>query len=142
MADLKKEKNNLNDTLEKMTKKLEDTEDTLFDSQNELKKKQKEASIMVWRILTNTERLRKRYTDGISDLDRDAKSREEKLKTTMQRKIDEAVLIALKLCATVMEVEKNRRYSPTHSLTYSLTHLLTYSPTHSLIYSLTHLLTR
>ena len=64
---------------------------------------------MVWRILTNTERIRKRYTEGISDLDRDAKNREEKLKTQMQRKIDEATLIALKLCATIMEVEKNRR---------------------------------
>lgn len=108
MGYLKNEKTELTLELEKLSNKLEETEDTLYDLQQEMKKVKQEASLTVWKSVTKIIQMRTRFQQGIAQFDQEAARRYAELKREMQVEQDHITLAVLKLGALLQEVEATR----------------------------------
>lgn len=117
MADLKREKTALSETLEKTTAKLEDTEDSLYDKQQEAKKKDKEHSVLMWRTVASVMRMRVRFQQGMTEFDKESSNAADKMRRLLQKKIDDVTLVALKLSSAIHENERLRK--STHNVLVS-----------------------
>eukprot|EP01034_Spumella_vulgaris_P024755 gene24755-31132_t len=114
MSGLKAEKTELATQLETLTVKLEDTEDVLYDLQQETKRVTKEASLTLWKSVTNTIKMQQRFQRGIEEFDVEARKRHDATKREMQTKLNESTLLAMQLTALLQDVEANRKKS--HSI--------------------------
>lgn len=109
LEELRQEKNKLKDDLEKTTSKLEDTEDSLYDLQQSVKKKDTQHSIATWRLLTGVNKMKASYKEGMNEFDQQAAAATEKVKKQMQNQVNDMILNAMKLAATVYEAEVARK---------------------------------
>lgn len=126
MGNLRNEKTGLTIELEKLTNKLEETEDTLYDLQQECKKIRQESSLTVWKAITKITQMRIRFQEGIAQFDLEAARRYEEIKRNMQAEQDAIMLAVLKLSALLQDVETAR--ISTHTI-------LTNHRTHELVQS-------
>jgi len=126
MGNLWNEKTGLTIELEKLTNKLEETEDTLYDLQQECKKIRQESSLTVWKAITKITQMRIRFQEGIAQFDLEAARRYEEIKRNMQAEQDAIMLAVLKLSALLQDVETAR--ISTHTI-------LTNHRTHELVQS-------
>jgi predicted nucleic acid-binding Zn-ribbon protein len=109
MNDLRNEKMNLMNELETTTTRLENTEDTLFDAQQEMKKRDKQHSIMTWRLLSSVQTLKINFRKGMSDFQQQAAQDVIKAQADAQRRCDVVQLGMLRLSNVLSEVEAMRR---------------------------------
>ncbi len=65
MGDLRKERNKLSEELDSTANKLENTEDSLYDAQQQIKKKEKENSMNMWKMLAGVEKLKINFKKGL-----------------------------------------------------------------------------
>lgn len=109
MLDLRKEKVGLTDQLEAITTKLENSEDALFDLQQEVKKKDKAHSLVVWQMMAGVQRMKINFKRGMDDFDKENKESHERMKRKLSRRTNEMTLAAMKLTALINEVEEARK---------------------------------
>jgi predicted nucleic acid-binding Zn-ribbon protein len=109
MNDLRNEKMNLMNELETTTTRLENTEDTLFDAQQEMKKRDKQHSIMTWRLLSSVQTLKINFRKGMADFQQQAAQDVIKAQADAQRRCDVVQLGMLRLSNVLSEVEAMRR---------------------------------
>ena len=109
IGDLKQEKLALSEQLEKTATKLEDTEDSLFDLQQESKRRACDQSVSTWRTLVSVEKMRQRFKEGMDKFDEERQESEERAQRDFQRAMNEMTLAAMKLSALLMEVEEIRK---------------------------------
>lgn len=108
IAGLTKTRDDLTLELSNTTNRLEDTEDALYDSQQECKKIQKEQSLVIWKAATNMMQMKIRFQAGIKQFDMEANKRYEQIKREMQNKLNDATLLMWQLTVLLNEVETNR----------------------------------
>jgi chromosome segregation ATPase len=84
MGNLRTEKTGLTIELEKLTNKLEETEDTLYDLQQECKKILQDSSLTVWKAITKITHMRIHFQEDIAQFDLEAACRYEEIKRNMQ----------------------------------------------------------
>lgn len=114
MSNLKTEKGALTTELEGLSSKLEETEDSLYDLQQECKRVKMDSSLAVWKSVTKIFQMRQRFQDGIAQFDAEAAQRYESIRRDMQMQIDHVTLTAVKLAALLQETDAAR--INTHSI--------------------------
>mmetsp|Transcript_3817 Transcript_3817/g.8615 ORF Transcript_3817/g.8615 Transcript_3817/m.8615 type:complete len:1340 (-) Transcript_3817:18-4037(-) len=108
MGNLKNEKIRLSQELEGLANRLEETEDSLYDTQQELKKTKLEGSMGTWRSVAKIFSIRQRFQEGMEAFDKEASARYAQIKQDMQAQLDSAVLVSLKLCALLQRTDAAR----------------------------------
>ena len=109
IGNLKEEKLALSEQLEKTATKLEDTEDSLFDLQQESKRRSLEHSIQAWRTCISVENMRERFKEGMDKFDEERLESEARMQRDFQRAMNEMTLAAMKLSALLMDIEEIRK---------------------------------
>ena len=94
--------------LEGISKKCEDTEDALYDAQVEQKKKLKESSINIWKLMTNMAIMRQRFEEGMQRFDDEAGEELLKVQKKAQSKLDNIILTAMQFSGALSLAEKQR----------------------------------
>lgn len=93
LLELRKEKAVLTEELEKKSSKLEDTEDSLFDAQQESKKKDKQYSLQMWKSLAAIQRMKIRFQQGMKEFDSEANERLNKVRKQLTGEMQESTLV-------------------------------------------------
>lgn len=124
MGDLKNEKLSLSEQLEQTMTKLEDTEDSLFDSKQEIKKKEKEHSMAVWRLMTGIMRMRIRFQKGIEEFDEHKVYEIDVARKAIQEKVQDMALVGMKLGQIIAQTEETRQKMSSVLITYRSTDLI------------------
>lgn len=109
MKDLRKEKVALSAELETTVTKLENAEDSIFDLQQEMKKKEKEHSIAIWRMLAANQRMRINNKKGLEEYEKDVLDEKMQMKKELQQRSENMILVALKYSSLLAEVEAARK---------------------------------
>lgn len=123
IAELRKEKGALSLQLETLSGKLEDTEDALFDSQQELKNAMKSQSLTSWKASAKMMIMKERFQKGMTDFDREAQKRYESVRREMQSSINDCTLTIMKLAVLMHNVERNRVTTQTTIANYKTAEL-------------------
>jgi hypothetical protein len=126
MDNLKSEKNSLIKELESTATKLEDTEDSLYDCQQDLKKKDKELSLLLWKSMTDMGRMQTRFKKGLEEFDKETLNRIETVRKQCMHQVNNVTLVAMKLQALVAEVEVSRKKSHAVLTTHKIQGLAMY----------------
>ena len=109
MKDLKNQKDGIVQELEQTTTKLEDTEDTLYDLQQHVKKKEREHSFATWKLMTGIMRMRVRFQAGMKEFEEESAANLSKAKNRAQLKFNDMSLVAMRVVALIMENEELRK---------------------------------
>jgi hypothetical protein len=109
MTDLRKEKGNLASKLEETTIKLENTEDSLYDLQQEIKKREKQHSLMMWKLLARVETMKLNFKKGMEEFQVAAANDTLRAKAETQKRCDQLSLGMLRISGLISEVEQMRR---------------------------------
>eukprot|EP01038_Epipyxis_sp_PR26KG_P004884 gene4884-6841_t len=109
LSELRNQKEGLSAQLGEALNKLEASEDTLFDLQREMKSLVKSHSIDTWKGAVNVMGLKDRFKRNMADFEDEANIRYDELKREMQIKINDQMLITLKLAALLQSAEESRQ---------------------------------
>lgn len=108
MTNLKTEKGALATELENLTTKLEETEDSLYDLQQECKRVKMDSSLAVWKSVTKIFQMRQRFQEGIAQFDKEAAQRYADIKKEMQAKLDHSTFMILRLASLLQDADVAR----------------------------------
>ncbi len=108
MTNLKTEKGALATELETLTTKLEETEDSLYDLQQECKRVKMDSSLAVWKSVTKIFQMRQRFQEGIAQFDKEAAQRYGDIKQEMQAKLDHSTWMILRLASLLQDADVAR----------------------------------
>lgn len=89
--------------------KLQETEDALYDAQQEKKTSDKQNSITLWRLFTSIFRMQNRFREGLVDMENDAKAELDRVQEKSFKEMNEMKLNVLKLSSCLVNVEASRK---------------------------------
>ena len=99
----------INLDLSNTSKKLQDTEDKLFNEHKNYNDAQKLNSFTLWRISTGVFRMKLRFKEGMAELEENAKEELESVKSKASNELNETKLNLLKLSCLLVGVESTRK---------------------------------
>lgn len=108
MDELRREKVALSDELESTTTKLENCEDSLYDSQQAFAKLQKFSSISVWKSTAKLMQLRSYFEKEMETMQKDAQADLAQVQQESKERLEDLIMLVFRLSKLIVDTEMMR----------------------------------